>query len=69
MITAEKLINHGFEITCENGLTIFTRNGFSVITINGVWYPCPKGFSQVLMCNAYVNSMEELERLISETQN
>ena len=46
MIIAEKLINRGFEITCENGLRIFTRNGFSVININGVGILVQENFSK-----------------------
>lgn len=68
-ITREKLLKAGFSEEIINGNIIYTRKGFSIFHNEFAWCPCIMMAGEMKIGNVYLDTMEELERFINETNN
>ena len=68
MITVERLRNAGFYKSFKNGIPVYTRNGFNIIQTEGRWCPCTFLGGEVKIGELYLDTMQDLEMLIAETQ-
>lgn len=64
-LTPEVLRNNGFREELRCGHICFVRGNVALI-YNIVWIPCTLDFGQPLCQQSYVNTWEELERLMQE---
>jgi hypothetical protein len=67
-ITRELLIREGFLERMINGSSMYVKNQFAVLRRDGMWIPCNIE-GQPKHTNVYVNTMEELMRLMEETHD
>ena len=68
-ITREKLLKAGFSEEIMSGNIIYTRKGYSILHNGFVWCPCNMVAGEMKMGNVRLDTMEELERFINETNN
>lgn len=68
-ITREKLLKAGFIEEIKNGYRIYTCKGHYILHNGFGWCPCNMIAGEMKIGNIYLNTMEELEKIINDTKN